>query len=124
MTSTAVKAAAAAAATGLAAMAARKALSSGSSGSSDRDEEESQDEESQDEKSKGRRSAKTGSSMTQSIKGSALGAGWEAAQNALIPTMVEAASAAGEYLGKSGPDVVREKIVPSFISGFQKTAGD
>jgi hypothetical protein len=48
-----------------------------------------------------------------------LGSGLSAAKDSLLPFAADAANAAGEYLGSSGPDFVRETIVPAFIEGFQ-----
>ena len=102
---TAVKAAAAAAVTGAAAMAARKALSSsngksGGGGSSP---------------AKGRGS----STLTQIASG-----GWDAARDAVVPLAEDAAGAAGTWLAKNGPEIVRDKIVPRFITSFNEAKGD
>jgi hypothetical protein len=102
---TAVKAAAAAAATGAAALAARKKFASSngkSNGSS--------------EATKGRGS----STLLTSIASG----GWDAARDALLPLAEDAAGAAGTYLAKNGPDIVRDKIVPRFISSFNEAKGD
>jgi hypothetical protein len=107
-TRTAVKAAAAAAATGAAAVAVKKALSSDSNGKS-KSEEES-----------GGRGRRAGSGE---LLASVASGGWEAAREHLLPLAEDAAGAAGSYLARSGPDVVREKIVPRFISGFQNARG-
>jgi hypothetical protein len=104
--STALKAAAAAAATGAAAFAAKKALSSG-------DGAKSNGERSQQGES--RRGAESGS-----LLGSIFTGGWDAARDALIPVAEDAASAAGKYLAESGPEIVRERIVPRFISSFSE----
>jgi hypothetical protein len=104
---TAVKAAAAAAATGAAAMAVRKALSS-SNGKSKNGDASSKAERSQ-------KSGKPGSLLTSVASG-----GWEAARDAVLPLAEDAAGAAGTYLAKNGPDVVRDKIVPKFISSFNE----
>ena len=48
-------------------------------------------------------------------------------EDSLVPFAEDAANAAGDYLARSGPEFVRETIVPSFIAGFQdaqKSAGD
>jgi hypothetical protein len=104
---TAIKAAAAVAATSVAAFGAKKALShrgnnngqssNGGSGSSKGD---------------------MGQMLTSVISG-----GWEAAQDALVPAAEDAAGAAGEWLAKSAPDVVRERIVPRFIESFNDAGG-
>jgi hypothetical protein len=61
-----------------------------------------------------------GSPGDESLFGGMLGSGLHAAKDSLVPFAEDAARAAGEYLGRSGPDVVRETIVPSFIEGFQE----
>lgn len=96
----AVKAVAAAAATGAAAYAAKKALS----GRSGPDRQSSDGEAS----SKGE-----GSVISSMASG-----GWEAARDALVPAAENAASAVGTYLAENGPDVIRDRIVPRFISSF------
>jgi len=96
---TAVKAAAAAAATSIAAIAARKALSSRKSSNG-----------------QGGNSSSRGDS--ESVIGSVLSGGWDAARDALIPAAEDAAGAAGEYLARSGPEVLRERIVPRFVDSF------
>jgi hypothetical protein len=106
---TAVKAAAAAAATGAAAMAVRKALASSNGKSKNGSTESGSSERSQ----KGGKS--TGSLLTSVASG-----GWEAARDALLPLAEDAAGAAGTYLAQNGPDVVRDKIVPKFISSFNE----
>jgi hypothetical protein len=102
-TRTAVKAAAAAAVTGAAAMAARKAFSGSSNGKSD---------DGGTPATKGRGS----STLLTSIASG----GWDAARDAVLPLAEDAAGAAGTWLAKNGPDVVREKIVPRFISSFNE----
>jgi len=96
---TAVKAAAAAAATSVAAIAARKALSSRKSSNG-----------------QGGNSSSRGDS--ESVIGSVLSGGWDAARDALIPAAEDAAGAAGEYFARSGPEVLRERIVPRFVDSF------
>jgi hypothetical protein len=106
---TAVKAAAAAAVTGAAAMAARKAFShsNGESSNGDRSPEKG--------KSKG------GSST---LLTSIASGGWDAARDAVIPLAEDAAGAAGTWLAKNGPEIVRDKIVPRFITSFNDAKGD
>ena len=99
-TRTAIKAAAAAAATGAAAVAAKKALSSRSNGSTNGESE----------------SKKSGGSLVTSIASGS----WDAAQDAIVPLAADAAAAAGKYLAQSGPDVVKEEIVPRFIDAFNE----
>ena len=102
-TKTAIKAAAAAAATGAAAVAAKKALSSRSNGSTNG--------ESGSKKSGG------GSFVSSIASGS-----WDAAQDAIVPLAADAAAAAGKYLAQSGPDVVKDEIVPRFIEAFNEAS--
>ena len=106
---TAVKAAAAAAVTGAAAMAARKALSHSSNGGS------SNGDESSSKKQKG-----GSSTMLTSIASG----GWDAARDAVIPLAEDAAGAAGTWVAKNGPEIVRERIVPRFITSFNEEKGD
>jgi hypothetical protein len=100
-TRTAVKAVAAAAATGAAAVAAKKAFSSRSNGSTNGE-------------------SKSGDS--QSLVSSIASGSWDAAREALVPLAADAADAAGKYLAQSGPDVVKEEIVPRFIEAFNKAS--
>jgi hypothetical protein len=104
---TAVRAAAAAAATGAAAMVVRKALSSSNGHSSNGKA-----------KSGGGSSGRQGSGA--SLFSSVASGGWDAARDSLGPLAEDAAGAAGTYLGKNGPEIVREKIVPKFISSFNE----
>jgi hypothetical protein len=99
---TALRAAAIAAASGATAIAAKKAFS-------DRQESGSSKQQ----------NGGTGGSGGESMLGGMVGSGWHAAKDSLVPFAEEAANAAGEYLGRSGPDFVRETIVPAFIEGFQ-----
>jgi hypothetical protein len=105
--STAMKAAAAAAATSVAAVAAKKAWSSrgGTNG-----------------QSQNGHSASGGGEMG-AVLSSVLTSGWDAARDALLPAAEDAAGAAGEYLAKSGPEIVRERIVPRFIESFNDAQG-
>jgi len=103
---TAVKAAAAAAATGVAALAAKKALS-GRGG----------------ENGEAKNGGSSGSGSSDSVFSSMVSGGWEAARDSLLPMAEDAAGAAGEYVAKSAPDVIRERIVPRFISSFNEASG-
>ena len=105
--STAVKAAAAVAATGAAAYGAKKALShrGGDNGHS----------------SNGSSSSRKGD-MGEMLNAVMTG-GCEAARDALVPAAEDAARAAGEYLAKNGPEIVREKVVPRFIESFNEASG-
>ena len=100
----AVRAAALAAATGAAAIAARKALS----GRDQSGEERSQS-----------RSGGGDESMLVAMATS----GWSAAKDSLLPFAEDAAGAAGDWIGRNGPDYVCEKIVPRFIDGFENARG-
>jgi hypothetical protein len=103
---TAMRAAAIAAATGATALAARKAFSHGGGG---------------DEESKPRRpKASKGPGGEESLVTSMLASGWDAAKDSLLPFAEEAAGSAGEYVARSGPEVLRDKLVPRFIRGFEK----
>lgn len=107
---TALRAAAIAAASGATAIAAKKAFSDRGSGTSS---------------SKKQQNGSSGGG--DSMLGGMVGTGWNAAKDSIVPFAEEAANAAGEYLGRNGPDFVRETIVPAFIEGFQgaqKSAGD
>ena len=99
---TALRAAAIAAASGATAIAAKKAFSGGQQGSSS-----------------GRSEGSSGNGGGESLVGGMLGSGMNAARDSLLPFEEDAANAAGEYLGRNGPDFVRETIVPAFIEGFQ-----
>ena len=97
---TALRAAAIAAASGATAIAAKRAFSGS-------------------QQSEERRSTRQSNGSGDSLMGGVLGSGWHAAKDSLVPFAEDAATAAGEYLGRSGPDFVRETIVPAFIEGFQ-----
>jgi hypothetical protein len=106
---TALRAAAIAAASGATAIAAKRAFSDrqgSASGSSGKENGDS-------------------SGGGESVVGGMVGSGWNAARDSIVPFVEEAANAAGKYLAQSGPDFVRETVVPSFIEGFmsaQKSA--
>jgi hypothetical protein len=105
----ALKAAAAAAATGAATYAVKRIRSHDAGKSSDGDRGDRDDRGSS---SRG----KSGSSP--SILASAAATSWEAAADALLPMAEDAAEAAGKYLATHGPEIVRDRIVPRFIEGF------
>lgn len=102
---TAVKAAAAAAATGAAAVAVKKALDARSNGSSN-----------------GNGSSKSEGGNGQSLVKSVASGSWDAAQDAVVPLAGDAAAAAGKYLAESGPDVLKDTIVPRFIEAFNEAS--
>jgi hypothetical protein len=104
----AVKAAAAAAATGVAALAAKKALSG-------RHQSNGQ--------SGGENGSSTQSGGSDSIVSSMISGSWEAAREQILPLAEEAAGAAGEFVARNAPDVVKERIVPRFISSFNEASG-
>ena len=106
---TAVKAAAAAAVTGAAAMAARKAFTHSSNGGS-----------SNGDKSPVKGKGDGSSTLLTSIASG----GWDAARDAVLPLAEDAAGAAGTWLAKNGPEIVRDKIVPRFITSFNEAKGD
>lgn len=105
---TAFRAAALAAATGATAYAAKRMLS---------DRQESQSESSQKPKPKPKGS---GGGSDESLVGSMFSSGWDAAKDSLLPVAEDAAASAGEFVGRSAPEVVRDRIVPRFISGFER----
>ena len=107
-----LKATAVAAATGAAAFAARRALSGDGDKSAQDDDEGSERMESR------RGSQSKGGSGA--ILGSMFSGGWDAARDALLPLAEDAAGAAGKFLAESGPDIVREHIVPRFIDAFNE----
>jgi len=107
---TALRAAAIAAASGATAIAARKALSS-------RSDSDDQD----DEQKGGERSSRKQSGGGDSVLATALTSGWDSARDSIVPMLGNAAVQAGEYVGRSGPELLRDTIVPQFIRGFERT---
>src|SRR5207244_2942899 len=103
----ALKAAAAAAAAGAAAIATQKALSK-DKGKSDSDDDADEEKGSSD---KGIRS---------SLLRSLAEGGWDSARDVLLPAAEDAAGAAGSYLAHNGPEILRERIIPRFISSFRE----
>lgn len=102
-----IRAAAIAAASGATAYAAKRALS-------DRGES-TPDEEARRRRAKDR----NGDSLLRTVVSS----GWDSAQDSLVPLIADAAGRAGEYVGRSAPDVVRDTLVPRFIAGFERARG-
>lgn len=105
-----IRAAAIAAASGATAFAAKKALS-------DRHESQSGDE-GRERRRKGR--------GDDSLLSTVLASGWESATESLMPLLADAAGRAGEYVARSGPEALRDTLVPRFIAGFERarTGGD
>ena len=99
----AVRAAAIAAATGATAFAAKKALSNR--------------EQTKDARQKPR-SGEGGDD--ESMVGAMLVSGWHAAKDSLLPFAEDAAGAAGEWVARNGPELVRDTLVPRFIRGFER----
>jgi len=103
---TVVRAAALAAASGATALVAKKAFS--------------QDSPSEHGSGRTRRDEDGGDG---SVMSSMVGSAWSSARESLVPMIEDAASQAGEYLAKNGPEIVRENIVPRFIRGFERGRG-
>jgi hypothetical protein len=103
----AVRAAAIAAATGAAAIAARKAFSG-----------REQTGEGKQRSSSRRRSGGGDSTLTAMAT-----SGLAAAKDSLLPFAEDAAGAAGEWIGRNGPDYLTDTIVPQFINGFERGRG-
>ena len=101
---TAVRAAAIAAVSGATALAAKKAF--GDRGSSEEKPEGGLRKRGDD-----------------NVLGSMVSSAWDSARDSLVPMIEDAASSAGEYLARSGPELVRDKIVPRFIDGFERGRG-
>jgi hypothetical protein len=102
----AVRAAAIAAATGAAAIAARKAFSN-------------REQSGQGQKSTSGRGSSGGDSTLAAMATSGL----SAAKDSLLPFAEDAAGAAGEWIGRNGPDYLTDTIVPQFINGFERGRG-
>ena len=100
---TVVRAATIAAASGATALAAKKVM--------DRDS----GKESTERKS-------SGGSGDSSVMTSMVGSAWDSARDSLGPMMEDAAESAGEYLARSAPEVIRETLVPAFITGFERAS--
>ena len=105
---TAVRAAAIAAVSGATALAAKKAF--GDRGGGDRGGEDKPE----------RSQRKRGSN---DVLGSMMTSAWDSARDSVVPMLENAATSAGEYLARSGPELVRETIVPRFIDGFERGRG-
>jgi hypothetical protein len=99
--------AAIAAASGATAYAARKVLSGRSEG------------ENGGSRSRSKKSGVPAGSLVEA----AVSSGWDVAKDSLMPVIEDAATRAGQFLGERAPEVVRDVIVPRFISGFEKAGG-
>lgn len=55
--------------------------------------------------------------------GSLASGGWDAARDALLPAAEDAAGAAGAFVAQNAPEIVRDRIVPRFISSFNEARG-
>jgi len=98
---TAVRAAAIAAVSGATALAAKKAF--GDRGSSE-------DKPERSERKRG----------NNDVVSSMVSSAWDSARDSVVPMLENAATSAGEYVARSGPDLVRETLVPRFIDGFER----
>ena len=98
---TAVQAAAIAAVSGATALAAKKAF--GGRGSGEEKAARSQGKGGKDD-----------------VFTSMVSSAWDSARDSLGPMIEDAAGHAGEYLARSGPEIVRDTIVPRFIDGFER----
>ena len=114
---TALKAAAAVAAASAAAVATKKALAKRQS------ENGSSSEQEQERSGKPAKSGSNSKLMSGSLFRSVAEEGWDAARDALVPVAEDVASAAGTYLAEKAPDIVRDRIVPRFISSFNEASG-
>lgn len=47
---------------------------------------------------------------------------WDSASHALVPLAESAAEAAGKWVAKNSPDLVRERLMPRFIESFTDAA--
>jgi len=108
--------AAIAAASGATAYAAKKALESRSSSSGGSDDED----EGSSSKSKSAKGSKKRAQTGASLAGAAVSSGWDVAKDSLLPIIEDAATKAGAYAAESTPEVVRDVVIPRFISGFEK----
>jgi hypothetical protein len=108
---TALKAAAAAAAAGAAAIAAKKAFSGGG---------EDPNGASHENGGKVSNGAQRATAMGSGTLGSIASGGLDAARDALLPALEDAAGAAGAYLAENGPEILRDRIVPRFVESFNE----
>lgn len=47
---------------------------------------------------------------------------WDSASHAIVPLAESAAEAAGKWVAKNAPDLVRERLIPRFIESFTDAA--
>jgi hypothetical protein len=47
-------------------------------------------------------------------------AAWDAAREAILPTLEQSAAAAGRYVAENAPETLRESILPRFFDGFHE----
>jgi hypothetical protein len=99
----AVRTVAIAAATGAAALAAKKAFSG------------------RDQSGEGTQKSESGRGDESALVAMAT-SGWAAAKDSLLPFAEDAAGAAGHWVGRSGPEYLRDTIVPRFISSFERAS--
>jgi hypothetical protein len=99
---TAIRAAAIAAVSGATALAAKKAFVDRGGSAQDKPD---------------RSQRKRGSN---DVLSSMFSSGWDSAKDSLVPAIEDAAGHAGEFLARSGPEIVRETILPRFIDGFER----
>jgi hypothetical protein len=101
--------AAVSAAIGVAVYALRKALSEGSGGLSLGQSDARDDDDDR-------------AGHLQSRSDSMLVTAWDSASHALVPLAESAAEAAGTWVAKNSPDLVRERLMPRFIESFKDAA--
>jgi hypothetical protein len=113
-----------AAASGATAYAAKKALESRSSSSSSGSDAEGEGSGAGTKsKAKGKNSSKKRAETSASLVGAAVSSGWDVAKDSLVPIIEDAATKAGGYAADRSPEVVRDVVIPRFISGFEKARG-
>ena len=65
----------------------------------------------------------SGGGSKSSALNSIAASGWDAAQDAVLPAVEEAAGAAGKFLAENGPEILRERILPRFVESFNEARG-
>ena len=111
-----------AAASGATAYAAKKALESRSSSSSSGSDAEGEGAGTKT-KTKSKSSSKKRAESSASLVNAAVSSGWDVAKDSLVPIIEDAATKAGGYAADRSPEVVRDVVIPRFISGFEKARG-